>query len=652
MNEAVSVDLRTQAHAHVDAGQWSEAAKLLRKMERDSGLSPNESVYLGVALTNLNEIDDAIDRFDDQALATSTMRKFVRRRAVVPQIQNRNFPNAEAVLRRLLEVAPDNVTNLASLATVLVREGKHPEATECLLRAYELDPDSVKLRSRIVRAYLRGDDVSGACRFALREREKWAEDGRFAHLSALALMRSDKPDMALGAAEAIHRDKTSDPEAMAVAAEVFLATAQPDRAMEVGRRVVHRRHETARIRHLMARASMKRGDDPSIAMHHLRRCRALEPDHVEATELLADLLMRSGAYQSAEALLESAQRIDPNRIEVQVKRAKALRCLNRHNHAADILSEAINMDGSAGGWQRRAVSAMIRAGQDEAAEAAFETFRRQRDSQLPACLPAGLNVLYDQTGRADLDPETLDWVWKIVQDLPGDRHYRDRHAWERMTKWGHLADRLIGDWLECRPDCHHELAEMFGDLNDIGDRLGTAMQDGTGAIIATAHLGPMHAGLVALRRLGLRYKWLGSSPSISPLAEDDSLIALGELSDTDVTVAFHYALSKGFAVIIPVDGTIDPSAPTIRFEGRDIPYSPLAARAAFRSGEASFFAMPYWKGGKIEFLLRPMPSPQRDEKQLSFEARWCDAYLAHLRNGLALGPENLRLRGGLWRDFI
>ncbi len=651
MNVAANVDLRTEARAHVDAGQWSRAAELFRKMERASGLSPNENAYLGVALTNLNEIDDAIIRFDDQALATSTIRRFVRRRAVVPQIQSRNFPNAEAVLRRLLEVAPDNIANLASLATVLLREGNEEEALECLHRAYQLDPASVKLRSRIIRTCLRIGDVSGACRFALKEKDKWSEDGRFAHLSALALMRSGKPDIALGAAEAIHRDAGSDPEAMATAAEVFLATAQPHRTLEVGRTVLHRKNETARIRYLMARASLKRGDDPSIAMHHLRRCRSLEPDHLAATELLATLSMQSGNFKSAVTLLECALRIDPQRVDSRLNLAEALRFLRRHDYAAEVLSEAMALDGEARTWKRQAVSALIRAGQHDEAATAFEQYRRQRETKLPDCLPAGLNMLYDQTGRADIDPAALDWAWKVTQNLPAQKRYHDRFAWERMARWGHLADRLMMDWLECRPDGEQELSDVFGDLSEAGNKLYKAMDDGRGAIIATAHLGPLHAGPPALRRLGLPYKWFGSTPSVSPLAGDGSLIALGELSDTDVAVAFHVALSKGHAVVTAVDGAPDPAAPTLRFEGQDIPFSLLPARAAFRSGVASFFAMPYWKRGSIEFLVKPMPEPQRNEEQHSFEVRWTDAYVAHLKNGFALGPENLRLKGGLWRDL-
>ncbi len=650
MNVAANIDLRTEARAHFDAGHWSEAATLFRKAERSSELTPNENVYFGVALTNLNELDDALIRFDDEALASLSMRTVVRRRAVVPQIQNKNYPGAEAVLKRLLEVAPDNVTNLGSLATVLLSEDKNDEAIEALTRAYALDPQSAKLRNRVIRTCLRTGDVNAACRFALREKDKWHEDHRFAHLSALALARAGKPDLALGAAEAIYLDRDCDVEAMTTAAEVFLATAQPNRALEIGRKAVHRKLETARIRYLMARASLKRGDDASIAMHHLRKCRTLEPDHLPATELLADLLMQDGDFRSAADHLENVLRLDPKRVTARFKLGEAMRFQRRNTEAAQIQAEALAQEPEAHDWKRRAIAALLRAGRTDEAQAAFDAFREAKSKTLPACLPAGLNVLYDQTGKADIPASTLDWAWKISQDLPGDRQYLDRTAWERLAKWGHLADRLITDWLECRPEADGELTDLFRGLDDVAERLDMAMEDGRGIIIVTAHLGPMHAGPLALRSLDIPHKWLGSMPHISPLARDESLISLSERTDTDVAVAFNYALASGFAVIMAADGSPDPSAPAMRFEGQDIPYSRLAARAAFRSRTEAFFAMPFWKNGYIEFLFKPLPGPQDGETREAFEARWTDAYVSHLKNGLALGPENLRLRGGMWKS--
>ncbi len=651
MNVAANIDLRTEARACFDAGQWNEAAALFRNLERSSELSPNENVYLGVALTNLNKLDDAINRFDDRALSTSSMRKFVRRRAVVPQMQSKNFPGAEAVLKRLLEVSPDNVTNLGSLATVLVGEGKSDEAIACLIRAYRLDPQSTKLRNRVIRTCLRTGDVSAACRFALQEKDRWSEDHRFAHLSALALLRADKPDLALGAAEAIHLDPDCDAEAMATAAEVFLATAQPHRAMEVGHKVLHRKLETARIRLLMARASLKRGDDTSIAMHHLRRCRTLEPDHLPATELLADLLLQDGDFRSAADHLENVLRIDPKQIESRVKLGETWRFLQRQTEAAQVHAEALAMEPEPRDWKRQAVAALARVGREEEAQAAFDAFIQAKGSELPACLPAGLNILFDQTGKADIPASTLDWAWKISQNAPGERRYLDRTAWERMAKWGHLADKLITDWLECRPQESSELSDLFRGLDEVASQLEAATEDRKGAILVTAHLGPMHAGPLALQRLGIPHKWLGSMPKLSPLARDDSLISLSEQSDTDIAVAFNYALASGQTVVTALDGAPDPSAPTMRFEGQAIPYSRMAARAAYRNKAPAFFAMPYWKGGFIEFQVRPMPNPQPGETLEAFEARWSDAYGAHLKNGVALGPENLRLTGGLWRSI-
>ncbi len=651
MPETGLVELGVKARAQLEAGRWVQAATLFRKLEKSTSLSPRENVYYGVALTNLNEVDKALNRFTDTALASSNRRRFVRRRAVVPQLQSRNYANAEAVLQRLLEIAPDNVANLGSLATVFLREERDTEALGCLKKAYTLNPDSTALRGRLLQTYIRMEDVTGACEFALAEKHRWHEDLRFAQSSAVVLLDADRTDEALGAADAIIAAEAGDASATAVAARVYLQATQPKRALEVCRTALHAKTGTAEIRYIMALACNRMAHDSSIAMHHLRAGLACDANHVQSARMLGRLLIEAGDFKSAIPVLQDALRMEPDRMAIRIDLARTFHVLGRRGDAADAFSAALRDTDKPESWTPMAVSALIAAGRTDEAEAEFAVYRKRKAKGLPKTLACGLQELADQEDGTDTASERLDWAWTIAGHPPGKQAAADRAAWRRAALWGHGADALISDWAQCRPHRHRELA----DLIDIGDRtrrlIQRAMSRGKGAIIATAHMGPLASAPFALQKLGVPYRWLAPVPHISPVNRMGALISTHELPSLDITFQFFQALARGFAVAVAVDGATDPSAPTMTFEGRKIPYSDFAARAAYRHQVTSFFAMPRWRDRRIEWILKPMPAPQRNEPLEPFLSRWADAYRAHLKNGFALPPENLRMRGGLWRSM-
>lgn len=649
MTETGVVEMGIQARAQLEAGRWVQAATLFRRMEKATRLSPNENVYYGVALTNLNEIDKALNRFTDSALASSNRRNFVRRRAVVPQLQSKNYSNAEAVLQRLLEIAPDHVANLGSLATIFLREERDTDALACLKKAYALNPDSAALRSRLLQTYVRMDDGPGACKFALKEKHRWPDDPRFAQSSALALLNAQRPQDALDAAETILSQTDNDALAIAAAARIYLEAKEPQKALTICRTALRETIESADIRFIMAQACHQRGSDPSMAVYHLRACQSLDHDHAQSAAMLGELLMLSGDFGSAIIAFENAIRVEPKRIGNRVNLGRALHQLRRYDDAADVFSAALKLASDCESWTPLAVSTLIAAGRRDEAETVFAAYRKEKGKKLSKTLASGLAALADEIKDTDVVKEDLDWAWNIARNVPGGHPASDRAVWQRSALWGHGADALISDWMDCRPEKHQQLLDLIDVDEKTRNRLHGSLSGGKGTIIATAHIGATLPVPYALHKLGVPYKWLAPVPQISPADTGGTLISTSELPDMDVAIEFFQALARGSAVCIAVDGTLDPSAPTITFEGREIPYSDFAARAAYRHRVASFFAMPVWRGRRIDLVLKQLPQPDSDEAIDAFKARWSDAFFAHLKNGFGLRPENLCMRGGLWR---
>jgi hypothetical protein len=303
----------------------------------------------------------------------------------------------------------------------------------------------------------------------------------------------------------------------------------------------------------------------------------------------------------------------------------------------------IKLQPSSHRWHRYAAGTLSQAGHNAEAAALFDDFVARRAAALPSSFEEGLEALWDKVESTHLPPARLDWAW----DLRRDRNL-ERAQWERAARWGYLADHYILDWLECRDDLAHEAMIRLADLTE-ADRVFSSVDRSRGMILASAHIGPMYAGPLALELLGVRSKWLASTPSVARTAYAQSLISTSDQNGTEVARKVLSSLHGGDAVVIAVDGAINLAAPRVQFEGQEVTYSDFAARMAHRLGIPSMFVAPRWEDGRIHFVLERLPDAQPGESADQHAARWREAFLASLRDYLGGAPESLRLSGGLWR---
>lgn len=190
----------------------------------------------------------------------------------------------------------------------------------------------------------------------------------------------------------------------------------------------------------------------------------------------------------------------------------------------------------------------------------------------------------------------------------------------------------------------------LADLSE-AERVFSEIDTRKGLILASAHIGPMYAGPLALELLGVRSRWLASTPSVARTGYAKSLISTSDQDDMEVAKAFMQSLKRGYAVVIAVDGAINLAAPRIAFEGQEMTYSSFAARTAHRMEVPTLFCAPKWEGDRIGFMVERLPDAEPGESADAHAERWKAAYLSCLREFLGGSPENLRLSGGLWRHI-
>jgi tetratricopeptide (TPR) repeat protein len=450
-------------------------------------------------------------------------------------------------------------------------------------------------------------------------------------------------DLALHMADSASVDEAT----AAAVVRTLVEAGRHAQAIEIGERLLEEgwEHEVLRSNIAQAYLTSHREDRYERAIGHLREGLDIEPRDVRMNMAMGEALLRTRNYEAALPHLKLACELQPKVPHQRALYARALKQVGNYADAAREFRTLLELQPSSPRWARYAAGALSQSGQRKEAADLFDRFVRDRRNGLSINFERGLKALWDRVDEVDIPQPRLDWAWSLANEGTNDRA-----EWERRAKWGHLADHYLLDWLECRSDRVHDAMERLADLSD-AERVLEGIDRSRGMILASAHVGPMYAGPLALELLGVRSRWLASTPTVARTAYAKSLISTSEQDDMQVGKAFMLSLRKGFSVVIAVDGAINLASPRVPFEGQEITYSSFAARTAHRLGVPSVFAQPRWEGDRIGFVLKQLPDALPDESADDYADRWRDAFLAALRDYLGGGPENLRLSGGIWRHI-
>jgi tetratricopeptide (TPR) repeat protein len=471
----------------------------------------------------------------------------------------------------------------------------------------------------------------------------WPRDDRLITLAAQAFMRGGNPDAAL---DVLDRCGRAD---IAAQAEVHVRLLNRAGRYEEAAALAKRAGKLgvdSQIVRVERAVALERVEQRHEAVAAFAEVLDHEPDNVRALLRRGELNLMLGNVRLAQDDLAAALRHGPHLNKARVAYARSLKAAGEYGQAAELLVEALEQEPNNEGIRKLAVAGLNQAGLLDEAVALYDTLIQRRSQALPADFSAGIQALWQSFDTVHIPIERLDWAWKL-RDAEA---WTDRAEWERRAKWGVLADKLFYDWLECRTDRLEETLPLMDDVGSTEHEVRPLLARGRGLIVASAHIGPMFAGPLALELLGYDNVWLASVPSLPTIGFFERLISTADQTEGQVVRRSVRALARGKVLTVAVDGAMSMAAPRITFEGQSITYSSFAARLSFKQRAPSIFAMPRWTEGRVGFHICPMPDPAGASDIDSFLVAWRRAYLGHVREALRDAPENLRLSGGLWRD--
>ena len=636
-------------YEHLRAGEWPGAVELYEhELAREEKQDPAVRLLYAIALIRVGRASSGVNALTDEMLALPNARADLRRYAIPHLIDTKMFDRAAVILGKILAVDPDSVEDLRLSGSLLGRQRRYDEALESVRRLLELRPDDVVGHTSYLQILIQSGNLAEAGDHARSLGELATKSPKLTNMAMLALVRSGQGDAATDLAAKIGDDQVSDDAVAGAIVRTLFESGKISDAVERGERLLDQGFDDPVLRSSLGQAYMqsKINDRYEKAAEHLERGIRAKPNDGLMNYALGEALLRLRHYSDAVGPLAKAVELQPKVAQARALYARALKQSGRYVEAAREFRALLKLQPASPRWHRYAAGALAQAGRRQEAADLFESFVEQRSANLPDSFEQGLNRLWEEVELVDIPKGRLDWAWS----LRNSDQAVDRTEWERAAKWGNLADHYLLDWLECRGDQVEEPMMRLADLGEAERVLGSIDQS-RGMILASAHVGPMYAGPLALELLGLRARWLASTPSVARTSYARSLISTSDQDDMQVAKAFMASVREGYAVVIAIDGAINLGAPRIRFEGQEITYSSFAARSAHRLGVPSVFCAPRWEGDRIGFVIERLPDPLEDEDADSHADRWRDAYLDSLRRFLCGAPENLRLSGGIWRHI-
>ena len=628
--------------------QWAEALEASgRALSANLGDAPQLQLAHAIALIRSGSTQRGLKLLTSECLAAPNSRIHLRRFVVPWLIQQGALDPAAQVLSVLIQSGHTSIEDLRLCASILGRLKRWNEAIGVASRLIELSPADLPGHTAYLQLLLQSGRTDEAGSHALSLGDDIIEHPKLGAMALLSLTRSGQIDAAAQIARMFDETRITDSQLAGSIVRALFEAGKAEEAVEAGERLLASGCDQLALRSFLGQAYMAThvGDRYERAIEHFQAGLALDPDDPRMNSSIGEALLRSRDYEQAIPHLERACRLQPKVPQARALYARALKQAGRYEDAAREFRRLLEMQPSAARWQRYAAGALSQAGNKREAAALFDSFVARRRKALPKDFESGLDALWNKVDTVEIPKARLDWAWTL-----SNTGANDRTEWERRARWGHLADHYLLDWLECRDDRIHEAMLQLADLSEAESVL-SEIDSNKGVILASAHIGPMYAGPLALELLGLRSRWLASTPSVARTAYAGSLISTSDQDDMHVARSFTQSLRDGFAVVLAVDGAINLAAPRVPFEGQEMTYSSFAARTAHRLEVPSLFCAPKWENGKIGFVLERLPDPLPKEDADAHAERWRKAFFQALRDYLGGAPENLRLSGGLWRHI-
>jgi len=632
------------------SSNWAEVVETFRRLPTRAAKDDRATrARVAIALIRGGRIDSGVAMIEALPHIGPERELYWRLLVAKNLVRSERFDQAITVLSKVIAGAPDAVEEIRLRGSLYGRQKRFGEALADARKVIEIKPRDWAGHTSLIKLLIQSEQADEAADHVLALGADAARDEKLAQMSALAFRRTRRTDDLVQWAEAIEIAGVDSAVMAACVIRAYVEAKLPARAEEAGERYAAFGISDARLKGQLAGAMIESEEQTPERMGRIlgmmRASDIASSRDARALRKMGFALLRAGREREAVPVLERALTLAPHSNGTRALYARALRQSERYAEAAEQFKKLLPSHPEAHNFHRYAAGALSLAGQTEEAAKLFDNFVQRRRARMPDSFEDGFAALWDKADAHEVPPENLEWAWHLRRDKKDDRA-----DWERRAKWGYLADQFIIDWIECRDDQIHEAMMKLANLDEAEDKL-SKVDYSRGAILASAHIGPMFAGPLALELLGIESRWLASTPGSVRTGYGKRLISTSDQTGAEVARQTLRTLGEGKAVVIAIDGAIALSAPRVPFEGQHITLSSFAPRLVHRLGVPSLFVAPRWEDGKIGFVVEDMPQPDEGEDVDAYVERWQGRFLDHLREFLSGEPENLRLAGGVWRHL-
>jgi tetratricopeptide (TPR) repeat protein len=227
--------------------------------------------------------------------------------------RQKRFPEAEALFKRVLAIAPDFVGAYRNLGELYAIHGRSVDAKAAYVKVHELDPRDAKTSLALGTLYEetgefeRSIEIISSIPLSLRPP------------AALPVMASDyfalkQPDKVAELTPLVRQGAASDPSLIPRFARVLAENGFADDAEQLLKSATPRQKLTAGYLVVLARVQERQGN-LLLAERTLARMAKLNPDSFDAWFQLARLASQSKDYKKESSLLDKALRIQPDHPE-------------------------------------------------------------------------------------------------------------------------------------------------------------------------------------------------------------------------------------------------------------------------------------------------------------------------------------------------
>jgi tetratricopeptide (TPR) repeat protein len=231
----------------------------------------------------------------------------------VIRTRQKRFPEAEALFKRVLTIAPDFVGAYRNLGELYALQGRSVDAKPAYLKVHELDPRDTKTSLTLGTIYEeagefeRSIEIINSIPLSVRPS------------AALPVMASDyfglkQPDKVAALAPLVRHGAASDPSLIPRFARVLAENGFADDAEELLKTATPHQKLTPEYLLVLARVQERQGNLP-LAERTLARVAKLHPDSFDAWFQSARLSSQSKDYKNEASLLDKALQIQPDHLE-------------------------------------------------------------------------------------------------------------------------------------------------------------------------------------------------------------------------------------------------------------------------------------------------------------------------------------------------